>query len=146
MAESETLFTKIIRGQIPCCEVARGEDWLAFLDINPRRAGHTLIVPHEEVRHLSKLSPPQLSSLWAGVVEAQRRLSSYFGTEDFSVGIHDGPLSGQEVPHVHVHVIPRTKGDGGKTLMACWPNSPPIGSVEPDFIALNELAEALRQV
>ena len=146
MAGEVTLFTKIINGDIPCCEVARGETWLAFLDINPRREGHTLVVPHEAKQRLADLSSHQMSELFQGVVEAQLRLSNYFGTTDFSIGIHDGPIAGQEVPHVHIHVVPRTKGDGGLSLLACWPNAPPPGSVEPDFSKLNKLAAALRNM
>ena len=146
MAGETTLFSKIITGDIPCCEVAKGESWLAFLDINPRRPGHTLVVPHEAKMHLAELSPRQLSELWRGVVEIQNLLSTHFKTDDFSIGIHDGPISGQEVPHVHVHLIPRSKGDGGLSLLACWPEAPPLGSMEPDFIALNELAYALREI
>ena len=48
-----------------------------------------------------------------GVADAQRRLGKVFDTQDFTVVLHDGPLAGQEVPHVHVHVMPRTQGDGG---------------------------------
>ena len=65
-----------------------------------------------------------------GVADAQRRLGKVFGTQDFTVVLHDGPLAGQEVPHVHVHVMPRTKGDGGRCAgMAAFPDAPPIGSV-----------------
>lgn len=141
-----TLFSQIVAGEVPCSKVAEGEAWLAFLDINPRRQGHTLVVPHEQVSHLAQLSSQQLSGLWEGVVETQRKLSEYFKTKDFSIGIHDGVLSGQEIPHVHIHVIPRTPDDGGLTLLACWPNSPPIGSVSPDYIALNKLSESLLQL
>lgn len=144
MSGGETLFSRIIRGEIPCCEVASGDNWLAFLDINPRREGHTLVVPHEPVSHISDLSPTQLADLWFGVVETQRRLSAHFGTTDFGIGIHDGPIAGQDVPHVHVHVVPRTHGDGGLSLLACWPDAPAPGSVEPDFSALGNLAESLR--
>ena len=49
------------------------------------------------------------------------------------------------VPHVHFHVIPREAGDGGLNLNAVWPDAPPIGSVEPDFGALNALAEKLQK-
>lgn len=139
MSDSSTLFSKIIDGEIPSFEVARGKTWMAFLDINPRREGHTLVVPFEAKSHLSKLSEEQLSDLWIGVTKTQKILSKYFKSSDFLVGIHDGILAGQEIPHVHVHVIPRTIGDGGKSLLACWPNSPPIGSVKPDFNSLEKL-------
>ena len=75
------------------------------------------------------------------------RLGAVFGTTDFTVVVHDGPMAGQEVPHVHIHVMPRTDGDGGKCAgMAAFPNAPPIGSVEPDFAALGELAKKLQAV
>ena len=143
MSTTSTLFSKIIEGKIPSYEVARGDNWLAFLDINPRRTGHTLVVPFEPVSHLAKLSENQLSDLWAGVVKTQSLLSKFFKTSDFLVGIHDGILAGQEIPHVHIHLIPRTEGDGGKSLLACWPEAPKIGVVEPDFVALNKLHEEM---
>lgn len=146
MSKPITLFSKIIQGEIPCFEIARGETWLSFLDINPRRSGHTLVVPNEPVRHIAELSSKQLSDLWLGVVETQSYLSKYFHTSDFLIGIHDGVNAGQEVPHVHVHLIPRTKGDGGKTLLACWPNTPGIGLVEPDFEALGSLQKEIKEL
>lgn len=138
-----TLFTKIIRGEIPSSKVAEGDDWYAFLDIYPRRAGHTLVVPKEQAQRISDLSSESRHALMDGVAEVQRRLTAEFGTNDFSVGIHDGPIAGQEVPHVHIHVVPRTHGDGGLSLLACWPDAPPPGG-DPDFAALASLAERLQ--
>tara|TARA_B100000287_G_scaffold423798_1_gene467543 strand:- start:4291 stop:4737 length:447 start_codon:yes stop_codon:yes gene_type:complete len=144
MSETTTLFSKIINGDIPCFEISNGDNWLSFLDINPRRTGHTLVVPHEPVGHLAELSPQQLSNLWEGVIETQRVLSKYFKTSDFLVGVHDGALAGQEIPHVHIHVIPRTKGDGGRSLLACWPTAPAIGSVEPNFPVLEKVHKEIK--
>ena len=62
-----------------------------------------------------------------GVADVQRRLTAVFDTRDFQVSVHDGPLAGQEVPHVHIHVIPRTEGDGCKNMLAMWPAAPPMG-------------------
>jgi len=138
-----SLFTKIIDGEIPASFVAKGDAWVAFLDIFPRRPGHTLVIPVEQKQYLAELSSESMAGLMEGVVEVQRRLGAHFGTTDFSVGVHDGPLAGQEVPHVHVHVVPRTEGDGGLTLLACWPDTPAPGSADPDISALAELAEQL---
>ena len=144
MSESITLFSKIINGDIPCFEISKGDNWLSFLDINPRRAGHTLVVPYEPVSHLAELSSQQLTDLWEGVIETQKLLSNFFNTSDFLVGVHDGTLAGQEIPHVHIHIIPRTKGDGGRSLLACWPKAPAIGSVEPDFSALAKIQKEIQ--
>jgi len=142
MAE-ETLFTKIIRGDIPSSKVAEGDLWYAFLDIFPRRDGHTLVVPKEQAQRIADLSEQSRRALMDGVVEVQRRLSAEYGTTDFAVGIHDGPIAGQEVPHVHIHVCPRTEGDGGLTLLACWPDAPTPGG-EPDFAGLAGLSSRLQ--
>ena len=143
MAEP-TLFTRIIRGEVPAHIIARSDHWIAFLDIYPRRPGHTLVVPIEEVSHLSKLSAESRSHLLDGVTEAQRILSQRFETEDFLVGVHDGSNAGQEIPHVHIHVIPRTLGDEGRSLLACWPNAPAPGGT-PNFEALQEMANSLKE-
>ncbi len=145
VAETPSLFSRIIAGEIPAAFVAKGPDWVAFLDINPRREGHTLVVPHEQAKRISSLSKEQLTSLMSGVIEVQRRLGKHFSTEDFSVVIHDGPRAGQEIPHVHIHVIPRNPGDGGRSLLAMWPKSPPIGSLDPDYARLAELSEQLKK-
>ena len=118
--------------------------WYAFLDIFPRRLGHTLVIPKQSVQHLSELSTEARNSLFEGVVTVQNILSQHFETDDFTVCIHDGPLAGQEVPHVHAHVIPRTHGDGGSTLHAMWPQANP--SSEPDHESLAPLSTQLQEV
>ena len=118
-----TLFERIVQGILPSHPVARGQGWYAFLDVFPRRPGHTLVVPERGVPRLADLQPEERRSLMDGVAEAQRRLSTVFDTEDFLVLIHDGAAAGQEVPHVHVHVLPRTSGDGGRSLPALWPDA-----------------------
>ena len=101
-----TLFERILSGDIPSHMVAKGDGWYAFLDIFPRRSGHTLVIPNRPAQRLSELDANELRQLMLGVKEVQHRLSQHFDTVDFTVCIHDGPLAGQEVPHVHVHLIP----------------------------------------
>jgi histidine triad (HIT) family protein len=138
-----TLFERILHGDIPSHRVASGEGWYAFLDIFPRREGHTLVIPTKGVQRLSDLNPEERANLMEGVVTVQELLGRHFSTSDFTVCVHDGPQAGQEVPHVHVHVLPRTTGDGGGTLMAMWPKTP---SSEPDHDRLGALAFALQEL
>ena len=138
-----TLFESILSGQIPSHCVAQGESWYAFLDIFPRREGHTLVIPRKAVQRLSELNSQELSGLVEGITEVQQRLGTHFSTTDFTVCLHDGPLAGQEVPHVHFHVLPRTQGDGGGTLMSMWPSTP---TSEPDHQSLASLATSLQVV
>lgn len=139
-----TLFERILAGEIPGNFVARGDLWGAFLDVFPRRSGHTLVVPKRPVQHLKDLPVEELAALMEGVQETQKRLSKYFGTNDFSIIIHDGPIAGQEISHVHIHVIPRTKGDGGRSLLSMWPNAPaPSGA--PEFDKLSQLCKSINE-
>ena len=139
MAE-ETLFQRILSGEIPSHAIGAGEGWFAFLDIFPRREGHTLVVPTTPVQRIAELSEMERSNLMNGVVGVQALLSKHFDTADFTIIVHDGPLAGQEIPHVHVHVLPRTDGDSGSTLAAMWPHTP-IG--QPDHDALSLLASKI---
>lgn len=144
MAEP-TLFDRILNKSLPSHKVAEGDSWYAFLDIFPRREGHTLVIPKQSVRHLSELSESMRAALMNGVIEVQNLLSTHFETEDFTVCIHDGPLAGQEVPHVHVHVIPRNAEDGGLTLQSMWPHAPPLGG-DVDHDSLGSLSAQLQEV
>ena len=141
----QTLFERIVVGEVPSHKVAEGENWYAFLDIFPRRNGHTLVIPKRGVSHLSQLNDSETNSLFSGMREVQSILSTHFKTSDFTICIHDGILAGQEVPHVHIHVIPRTQHDGGLTLMSMWPETGTIdGNTNHQLLA--ELAEKLQEV
>lgn len=137
-----TLFASILSGEVPSHRVASGEGWYAFLDIFPRRSGHTLVIPTQSVQRLAELTQGERSSLMDGVNEVQTILGAHFGTEDFTICVHDGPLAGQEVPHVHVHVLPRTAGDQGGTLVSMWPSTE---TAPPDHEALSVLAQHLQE-
>ena len=141
----QTLFERIVSGEVPSHKVAEGEHWYAFLDIFPRSDGHTLVIPKRGVSHISMLDVTETHSLFDGMRKAQSILSAHFQTTDFTICIHDGKLAGQEVPHVHIHVIPRTEMDGGLTLMAMWPDAEPIGT-DAKHELLGILAEQLREV
>ena len=91
---------------------------IAFLDANPLSPGHTLVVPKEPHERLRD-TPPGLS---AEIFEAVRTLTPAIedavDADATTVGINDGPAAGQEVPHLHVHIVPRFEGDGGGPIHA----------------------------
>jgi histidine triad (HIT) family protein len=96
-----TIFTRIIRGEIPCYKVAEDEQFIAFLDINPNAKGHTLVVPKKEVDKLFDLDE--------GTYEGLFRFSRKVATAIEQVVPCDRvglTVIGLEVPHVHVHLIP----------------------------------------
>ena len=142
MAEP-TLFEKILSGEIPGNFICKGDGWGSFLDVFPRSEGHTLVVLENPSQRLADLSQQVLGLLFSGVKETQETLSAYFDTTDFTVTVHDGPLAGQEIPHVHVHVIPRLAGDGGGALPWMFPNAKPPNP--PDFPALSELCNKIKE-
>jgi len=142
MAE-QTLFEKILSGEIPGNFICRGAGWGSFLDVFPRSEGHTLVVLENPSQRLADLSQQELGLLFSGVKETQESLSAYFDTIDFTVTVHDGPLAGQEIPHVHVHVIPRLAGDGGGALPWMFPKAKPPNP--PNFSALGELCNKIKE-
>lgn len=96
-----SLFTKIIEGEIPSHRVYEDEATYAFLDINPRQPGHTLVVPKREVDYLFDLPAEDYQALWRAV----RRIASALkqATDCARVVVI---VLGYEVPHAHVHLIP----------------------------------------
>lgn len=96
-----TIFTKIIKGEIPCYKVAEDENFIAFLDINPNVKGHTLCVPKVEVDKLFDLDEVTYLNLMAFSRKVAKALEKTISCKRVGVAI-----IGLEVPHVHVHLIP----------------------------------------
>jgi histidine triad (HIT) family protein len=111
-SNSDTIFTKIIKGQIPCHKVYENDHVLAFLDINPLVEGHTLVIPKMQVERLEDLPPEAAAEIGRRLGAIARRVLAAVGADDYNILQNNGPASGQEVPHVHFHIIPRRSGDG----------------------------------
>lgn len=107
-----SIFTRIIRGEIPCHRIYEDEHVLAFLDINPLAEGHALVVPKREVERLDQLPADDAAAVGRVLGMIARRVLDAVGVEDFNVLQNNGKAAGQEVPHVHFHIIPRRSGDG----------------------------------
>lgn len=96
-----SIFTKIVEGSIPCYKIAENEDFLAFLDVNPNAAGHTLCIPKKEVDKLFDLD----AASYQGLMEFARKVA--IGLEKAVPCKRIGmAVIGLEVPHVHIHLVP----------------------------------------
>ena len=131
----DCIFCSIVAGDIPARTVHETDDVLAFLDANPLARGHTLVIPKSHARHLGDLDDDLASDLFAAVAELTPHIQSTVGADGANVGINDGAAAGQEVPHVHVHVIPRFEGDGGAPLHAVGGERPDLTDDELDAVA-----------
>lgn len=96
-----TIFTKIIKGEIPCYKIAEDSRYFAFLDINPLKAGHTLVVPKQETDYIFDLDDDQLTGLIIFSKKVAAAIESVIPCARIAVAV-----VGLEVPHAHVHLIP----------------------------------------
>ena len=102
-----TLFTKIINREIPADIVYEDELVLAFLDINPVNKGHTLVVPKVAFENIFDADIPTLGHMMAVAKKISRALVATVGATGVNLHMNNGTDAGQEVPHAHLHVIPR---------------------------------------
>ncbi|MDR5674604.1 HIT family protein [Halalkaliarchaeum sp. AArc-GB] len=131
----ETIFDKIVAGEIPARTVHETDTTLAFLDVNPLAPGHTLVIPKEGYERVRDLPPSLSADLFAAVHELTPRIEDAVDADATTIGINDGPAAGQEVPHVHVHIVPRFEGDGGGPIHGIAGSPPDIADEELDDIA-----------
>jgi histidine triad (HIT) family protein len=101
-----TIFSKIIRGEIPCYKVAEDENYFAFLDINPLHEGHTLVIPKEETDYVFDLSDAKLAGLILFSKKVALAIQNAIPCKRIGVAI-----LGLEVPHAHIHLVPMDSMD-----------------------------------
>jgi histidine triad (HIT) family protein len=126
---SDCVFCKIAMKAVPAYVVQEDADTLAFLDIHPRAPGHTMVVPKAHMEKLADCAEAQISTLFAAVRRVAALLRERLRADGLTIGINEGEASGQTVGHLHVHLIPRFRGDGGGSLHSVVEN-PPHESIE----------------
>jgi histidine triad (HIT) family protein len=104
---SESIFAKIIRGEIPCHKVYEDAHVFAFLDIGPLSQGHTLVVPKEPAITLDRLSDESAAAIGRVLPRLCRAVLAATGAGAFNVLQNNGAAAHQAVMHVHFHIIPR---------------------------------------
>jgi len=137
---TDCIFCSIIRGDIPSKKLYENEYVFAFMDIQPVNPGHLLVIPKKHAAIITELDDKLIAELF----KTARNLNSALrksGIRCESVNFHlaDGKSAGQEVPHVHVHVIPRFSGDGFGLKF------PPDYKTPKDHLKIEETAVFIRK-
>jgi histidine triad (HIT) family protein len=109
---AETVFSKILRGELPCHKVYEDEHVLAFLDIFPLSKGHTLVIPKEPAETLDRLSDEASAAIGRVLPRLCRAVMAASGATAYNVLQNNGAGAHQAVFHVHFHIIPRLGSDG----------------------------------
>ncbi len=112
----DCLFCKIINGDIPSYKVYEDASTYAFLDINPCSEGHTVVLPKEHLESFNDMGPEEIAALFISVSRINKAIIKVLGVDGSNIGLNVGLAAGQVIPHVHVHIIPRTEGDGGGSM------------------------------
>ncbi|HEX2685741.1 MAG TPA: HIT family protein [Kofleriaceae bacterium] len=115
---AETIFAKILRGEIPCHRIYEDAAVLAFLDINPQSRGHTLVIPKEPAVTIDQLSDDAAAAIGRVLPRIARAVLAATGARSFNILQNNGSDAHQVVRHVHFHLIPRF--DDGKGLVLEW--------------------------
>ncbi len=96
-----SIFTKIVKGEIPCYKLAEDENFLAFLDINPLAKGHALVIPKKETDYIFDVADNELADLMVFAKKVAKAIEKVVPCKRMGITV-----IGLEVPHAHVHLIP----------------------------------------
>jgi histidine triad (HIT) family protein len=136
--DSNNIFAKILRGELPAYRVYEDDKALAFLDIMPRAPGHTLVIPKNGARNILDIDPDDLAHVAKVAQKVAKAAMKVFAADGVTVQQFNESAGGQVVFHLHMHVIPRKEGAAMK---------PPASKREqPETLAeqAKQLAAALR--
>ena len=104
---ADTIFSKILRGDIPCHKVYEDDLVFAFLDIGPLSYGHTLVIPKEEAATVDQLSDESAAAVGRVLPRLCRAIKAVTGADQFNILQNNGQMAHQAVFHVHFHIIPK---------------------------------------
>jgi histidine triad (HIT) family protein len=136
----ECIFCRILDGEIPSRTVHEDGETFAFLDVNPLARGHTLVIPKAHHARVSELPAGTRDALFERLGDLGSVVERAVDADGMTVAMNDGEAAGQEIPHVHGHLVPRFEGDGAGAIHSLRWNRPDL-----DDAALDDLAEAIRE-
>ena len=131
----DCIFCQIVAGDIPSRTVYEDDDVVAFLDANPLAPGHTLVIPRDHHETLNDLPDDEAAAVFDALHDLTPVVEDAVAADGSNVAFNNGEAAGQEVPHVHGHVIPRFDDDGGNPIHVVAGARPDLSDDELDDIA-----------
>jgi histidine triad (HIT) family protein len=128
----DCIFCKIVKGDIKARIITETKNSLAFLDAFPVAKGHTLVIPKNHYEKIQDMPPDTNKDVFDMVHKVVTKVDRLTGST--LVAIHNGRGAGQEIPHVHIHLIPRSADDGAGAVHSMFKNRPKISDSEFDQI------------
>ncbi len=116
MANEDCIFCKIVKGEIPSTKTYEDDSFIGILDIHPKAEGHTLLIPKSHFKTFLDMPGTLGNEMLEAVKHVGLDLIKQGRGEAFNVFVNNGETAGQVVMHVHIHVIPRKKNDGLKSM------------------------------
>ncbi len=108
--DDQNIFAKILRGEIPCVKLYEDSETLCFMDIFPRADGHCLVIPKTPCRNILDASPAQLAACMVTVNKVANAAKEGLGADGITLQQFNEAAGGQEVFHLHFHILPRIDG------------------------------------
>ena len=108
--DSNNIFAKILRGEVPSVKVYEDDETLAFMDVMPQADGHTLVIPKEAAESIFELSPEGAAAMIKTTQQIAKAVKKGLDAPGIMIFQLNGKSAGQSVPHVHFHIVPRSKG------------------------------------
>lgn len=118
------IFCKIAAGEISAEIVYEDAAALAVMDIHPRSPGHAFVIPKAHYATLADVPLAEIGPLFSAVRNATEEIKKALDPDGFTIGINHGRAGGQEIDHLHIHIMPRWHGDGGGSVQAAVSNAP----------------------
>jgi histidine triad (HIT) family protein len=132
--EQGCIFCKIALKKIPTHIIIENDQAMAFLDAFPLSKGHTLVIPKTHYSKIQELDENSSQSLFTVLWKITNPIEKAMSVNSSTIAIHNGKEAGQEIPHVHIHVIPRESGDGAGPVHSMFKNKPNVTSFDMSSI------------
>jgi histidine triad (HIT) family protein len=134
MQDPNCVFCKIIAGEIPAKVIMQNEKAMALLDAFPLAAGHSLVIPKSHYTKVQEMSEQDAKAVFEIVWKLVGAVETGSEVNASTIAIHNGSEAGQEVPHVHAHIVPRKRGDGAGAIHSMFKIKPKLSPQDMDSL------------